>query len=69
MSPERGDRVTLVRPAGGCRPGDEGVVRHVDSQGNLTVEITHRNPDCTPYTELLPPLPPDYFRGGGHCGP
>jgi hypothetical protein len=64
----KGDRVTLTRPLGPCVPGDEGKVLNVDSQSNVTVEITHRNPGCTPFVFLLPPAPPEYFSPGGVCG-
>ena len=61
-----GARVHLTANWGPCSAGDEGVVRHVDAQGNVTVEITHRA-DCTPFTFLLPPLPPELVAPGGKC--
>jgi hypothetical protein len=63
-----GARVTLVKPLGPCVPGDEGNVEYVDAQGNVVVEITHKNPGCLPFVFLLPPATPDHFSPGGVCG-
>ena len=62
----RGDRVHLRTDFGPCSAGDEGIVRHVDQDGNVTVEITHRA-DCTPMIFLLPPAPASRFALGGQC--
>ena len=47
-----GDRVRLIIDVGPCCVGDEGVVRHVDPLGNMTLRITHRA-DGTEFIYLI----------------
>lgn len=57
---QEGDRVQLVRPLGPFRPGAQGRVEAVDSQGALTVFIDEAS-DGTPVSMLLPPRPREFF--------
>jgi hypothetical protein len=57
---EKGDQVVLQKPLGPCAPGCKGVVVDVDSQGNITVEITH-DENGNGFFFLLPPVTADYY--------
>lgn len=63
---QEGDHVILNRDFGPCKAGSEGIVSHIDTQGNLTVDITH-DPDCNPITFALPPASARTFRLGTNC--
>lgn len=55
-----GDKVILQYALGPCKPNSKGIVKYIDKQGNMLVEITN-NPEGTPVTFLLGPYPPNYF--------
>ena len=61
-----GDRVTLLEDFGPASPGCEGIVRYLDAQGRVTVEIVC-DPTCSPLTILLPPSRASRFAVGGRC--
>jgi hypothetical protein len=61
-----GDRIHLTKDVDSCSAGDEGIVRAVDAQGRMTVEITHRA-DCSPFTDLLLGVLPAEVALGAHC--
>ena len=60
------DAVILQKALGPCEPGAEGVVKNIDSQGNIVVEITHDH-QCNPFIFLLPPVAADYYKAGSKC--
>ncbi len=62
-----GAKVTLVKPLGPGKPGDEGLVDSVNTDGTVNVTIHYRNPSCVPFVFALPPATPDHFRPDGHC--
>ena len=55
-----GDNVVLTQDVPPARAGSKGVVKAVDSQGNLGVDTTH-DPQGNPRVFALPPTPPDRF--------
>jgi hypothetical protein len=61
-----GDKVILQQELGPCKPGAEGIVKNIDTQGNVVVEITHDH-KCNPFIFLLPPVNPDYYQLGSKC--
>ena len=60
------DAVILQKALGPCKPGAEGIIKHIDDQRNLVVEITHDH-QCNPFNFLLPPVPADYYKAGSNC--
>lgn len=61
-----GDEVILQNDLGPCKPGAEGIVEHIDDQGNVVVKITHDH-ECNPFIFILPPVSPDNYRPGSRC--
>ena len=60
------DKVILQEQLGPCKPGCEGVVKHVDENMNITVEITHDH-ECNELSVLLPPKSVIYYKQGSKC--
>jgi hypothetical protein len=61
-----GDSVILKSDWLPCKEGCQGIVKSIDSDGYLTVKITH-NHDCEPFTFLIPFASPDIFELGSRC--
>ena len=63
---EIGVTVILQKPLGPCLPGAQGIIRNIDGEGRVVVEITHDH-ECNPFTFLLPPATPDHYVVGSNC--
>lgn len=61
-----GDRVRLLRTAGGTPKGSEGVVTDMNDDGSLLVTID-RTPACGKTMFVLPPLRPEDFTTETRC--
>lgn len=60
------DKVILQKQLGPYEPGCEGVIKHVDSNMNVTVKLTH-DQNCHKLTALLPPNSMTYYKLGSKC--
>jgi len=63
---QSGDKVTLQKKLGPYEPGCEGIIKHIDSQMNVTVELFH-DPKCNQLKALLPPVAMHYYSPGTRC--
>ena len=63
---KKNDNVILQKQLGPCKPGCEGVIKHVGKDMKVTVEITHDH-ECNELTVLLPPKSATYYKHGSNC--